>query len=112
MIGQSGKVAEQKAAEYLEKQGYRVVATNWRTRVCEIDIIAQKNKCVYFVEVKYRKSQAWGSGLEYITKSKLIQMNFAAEVWMGQNNWNDDCSLAAIEVAGEDYNITSFLTEL
>ncbi len=112
MISQSGKVAEQKAAKYLEEQGYKIVATNWRTRVCEIDIVAQKDKCVYFVEVKYRKSQAWGSGLEYITKSKIKQMNFAAEVWIGQNNWDGDCSLAAIEVEGEDYQITSFLTDL
>lgn len=112
MISQSGKLAEQKAAEYLEKQGYEIVATNWRTRVCEIDIVAQKNNTVYFVEVKYRKNQAWGSGLEYITKSKLRQMNFAAEVWIGQNNWRGECALAAVEVEGEAYTITAFLTDL
>lgn len=112
MIKQSGKLAEQAAAKYLQKQGYKILDTNWRTRVCEIDIVAQKDKCVYFVEVKYRQKDSWGSGLEYITKTKQKQMEFAAQNWMMMNSWQDQCALSAIEVTGEDFGITSFLPEL
>jgi ribonuclease HII len=112
MVSNSGKQAEKVAAEYLEKQGYKILAKNWRTRMCEIDIVASKDKCVYFVEVKYRKSLDWGSGLDYITSAKQKQMNFAAEMWLSQNKWSGECSLAALEVAGEDYQVTSFLTEI
>ena len=112
MVSNSGKQAEKVAAEYLKKQGYKILAKNWRTRMCEIDIVASQDKCVYFVEVKYRKSLDWGSGLDYITSAKQKQMNFAAEMWLSQNNWIGDCSLAALEVAGEGYEVTSFLTDL
>lgn len=112
MVSNSGKQAEKVAAEYLEKHGYKILAQNWRTRMCEIDIVASKDKCVYFVEVKYRKSLDWGSGLDYITSAKQKQMNFAAEMWLSQNNWSGECSLAAVEVAGEDYEVKAFVTEL
>jgi ribonuclease HII len=108
----TGRLAEDAAAEYLKSKGYEVMARNWRTRWCEIDIVAQKDKRIYFVEVKYRKSEAWGSGLEYITPKKLDQMRFAAEFWISSNNWNGDYSLSAIEVAGTDFKVTNFLPEL
>lgn len=51
-LGQKG---EKCAAEWLEKQGYEVIARNWRTKTGEIDIIALHKKeesCIVFVEVK------------------------------------------------------------
>ncbi|MCR4938830.1 MAG: YraN family protein [Treponemataceae bacterium] len=47
-----GSEGEQKAAEYLEKKGYRIIARNWRTRRGEIDIIAEMAETVVFAEVK------------------------------------------------------------
>jgi Holliday junction resolvase-like predicted endonuclease len=85
---------------------------NWRTKWCEIDIVAQKTQTIYFVEVKYRKSAAWGSGLEYITSKKLKQMQFAAMFWVTENNWDGDYSLAAVEVTGPAFKITNFLPEV
>ena len=97
-----GHDAEKLVADYLEKHGFKIRAMNWRTRWCEIDIIAQKSKVVYFVEVKSRRSSEQGSGFDYITPSKLRQMRFAAEFWMTENNYDGECSLAAAEVEGED----------
>jgi Holliday junction resolvase-like predicted endonuclease len=77
------------------------LARNWRTKVCEIDIVANKNKIIYFVEVKYRSSDKQGSGFEYITPKKLSQMGFAAEIWVQQNNWNGDYRIAAAELSEE-----------
>ncbi len=63
----TGHDAEKIAAKYLERHGYKILEMNWKTRYCEIDIVAEKNSIVYLTEVKYRKSLAYGSGLEYIT---------------------------------------------
>lgn len=107
-----GREAEAAAAAYLEKQGYAIIEQNWRTRYCEIDIVARKKKTVYFVEVKYRQNEAQGQGLEYITPKKLGQMRFAAEMWVQEHDWKHDYDLAAIEVSGPGYEVTNFLSEL
>lgn len=78
----AGRIAEGVAADYLISCGYRVVARNWRTKLCEIDIIAHKDKDLCFVEVKYRHNDSCGDGLDAITPRKLQQMRFAAEVYM------------------------------
>ncbi len=69
-----GRKAEKAAATYLEMRGYRIVESNWRRPRCEIDIIAEKDGTVYFVEVKYRRNDDQGGGLEAITTTKLKQM--------------------------------------
>lgn len=47
-----GKKGEAIAAEWLEQNGYSILARNWRNRIGEIDIIAQEDGCIVFVEVK------------------------------------------------------------
>lgn len=101
----TGRQAEAAVADYLVESGYKILAKNWRTRWCEIDIIAQKDKTVYFTEVKYRVSEARGSGFDYITEHKLNQIRFAARFWNAQNDWDGDYRLIAAEVTGLDYGI-------
>lgn len=105
---QVGLKAEKVATKFLLKNDYKIIGNNWRTKNCEIDIVACKNKCMYFVEVKYRKQSAQGSGFDYITSMKLKQMSFAAEVWVSEKGWKGEYSLAAIEVSGQDFAITAF----
>lgn len=95
---QTGDFAESVVSDWLQAKGYKIIARNWRTKWCEIDIIATNKGCVHFVEVKYRKSDEWGSGLEYITSKKQQQMRFAAELWMQENGWEGDCLLSAASV--------------
>lgn len=115
----SGKIAEEKAAEYLERRGFTIVDRNWRRPRCEIDIIASKKpkgfrkpKIVYFIEVKFRKSGDHGSGIDYITPTKLKQMKFAAEIWVSENSYSGEYELGAIELSGENYEISLFLPTL
>lgn len=111
-MGQSnysvGHEAEKMAAGYLESCGYRIQEINWKTPVCEIDIIALKDNTVYFVEVKYRKNQDQGGGFDYITPKKLQQMKFAANCWVQKNQYHGDYELAAIELSA-DFKITEFI---
>lgn len=106
---QAGHLAEKNAAEYLLQQGFTIMELNWKTKYCEIDIVAEKNKAVYFVEVKYRKNTNQGYGLEYITNKKLDQMRFAAELWVSSHDWTNEYQLAAIGIDGEEI---TFLDEL
>lgn len=73
-----GGKAETAVAKYLNKNGYKVIARNWRTKLCEIDIVALDGNKVAYIEVKYRSSQTQGGGLEAITPAKLSQMKKAA----------------------------------
>jgi len=107
-----GNAAEDAAADYLLKQGYMVIERNWRTPRCEIDVVARKGRIISFVEVKYRRQATQGSGLDYITASKLKQMRYAAEVWIADHNWPGDFVLSALEVSGTDYEVTEFLPEI
>lgn len=96
-----GRAAEATAAEFLVAKGCVVLAQNWRTRWCEIDIVAERDGVIYFVEVKYRAQNNWGSGLEYITPRKLQQMHFAADFWRAKYMFGGDYRLAAIELTGD-----------
>lgn len=108
----TGREAEAAAAEYLKNKGFKILEQNWRTRFCEIDVIAEKDKTVYFVEVKYRASDRQGSGLEYITTTKLKQMQFAAEAWVAEQRWSGDYCLSGLEVYGSDFRIGEFIESI
>lgn len=79
---QIGNDAESASAEWLLNQGYDVVERNWKTKFCEIDIIAFRDSTLYFVEVKHRTSQSQGGGIGAITARKLRQMRFAATLFL------------------------------
>ena len=63
---QLGTVYEQKAAAYLQQQGYEILECNFRCRLGEIDIIAREGGYLCFVEVKYRSGDGYGSPLEAV----------------------------------------------
>lgn len=112
MSTEIGRKAEDNAAIYLKRRGYRIVERNWRTRWCEIDIVAERRKVIYFVEVKYRGNSQCGPGLDYITPGKLRQMQFAAEFWMASHDAVADYRLAAIELSGPKCQVTEWLDEV
>ena len=100
---QIGDKGEQAAADWLTARGHEIVARNWRTRYCEIDIVSVKGKVLYFTEVKYRKNDDFGDGLAAITAKKQRQMRFAAELFLADK---PECSgmaakLLAASVSGD-----------
>ncbi len=105
----AGHNAEKRAAKHLESLGFKIRELNWKTRYCEIDIVAEKDKVVYLVEVKYRRNTKQGSGLDYITPKKLRQMHFAAEMWVQDHTWADDYCLAVVSIDAEEI---TFIDEL
>jgi len=106
---QSGHEAEKSAAQYLEAVGHKIKDMNWKTRYCEIDIITEKNGCVFFVEVKSRKNSKQGFGSDYVTSKKLRQMRFAAEMWVHEQDWQREYQLAVISI---DAGVISFIDSI
>lgn len=102
---QIGDAAESAVTAYLEKNGHIIIERNWRTRVCEIDIISTNAQCLYYTEVKYRRTNTWGDGVSAITPTKHGQMQYAARVYTARNNQYQYLSqrLAVASVYGEDF---------
>jgi putative endonuclease len=108
----TGRKAEAAAAVYLEMRGYKIIEQNFRRPRCEIDIVASKDNTIYFVEVKYRRTNDQGGGFEAITTSKLNQMRFAAEIWVQETKWRGPYRLAAIELSGPEFSVLGFIDDV
>lgn len=104
-----GDTAESVVANYLSRQGHEILDRNWRTKICEIDIISQKGDTIYFTEVKYRKNADYGDGFAAITDQKLRQMKFAAEYYALKRKYDGLIQLAAASVSGQDFVIEQWL---
>jgi len=105
-----GQAAEQAVAEELTRQGFTIFQRNWRTKWCEVDIIAGKDRVIWFIEVKYRASAKFGDGLEYIGPEKLKHMYRAAELWVVRHGWSGEYTLGAVAVTAE--NIVGEMVEI
>ena len=80
-----GKWGEEKAAEYLQGKGYRIVARHFTHRIGEIDIVATKDGRIIFVEVKTRTNNRFGAPEESIGWSKQEKLRRTANVYMLQH---------------------------
>ena len=68
-----GKLGEDLAVDYLKKNGYTILDTNWTFQKAEIDIIAQKENTLAIVEVKTRSSLEFGLPQDFV-KPKKVQL--------------------------------------
>ena len=68
-----GKLGEELAVEFLQKNGYEILETNWTFQKAEIDIIAKKEITLAIVEVKTRSSLDFGLPQDFV-KPKKIQL--------------------------------------
>ncbi len=96
-----GRWGEQAAAEYLEKQGYQILARNFRTEHGEIDIIAQQDKVLVFVEVKARSSNRFGYPEHSVTPRKRMHILSAAEKYIFEHREFQTWRVDVIAVEGE-----------
>lgn len=106
-----GQTAELIVAHYLESLGHQVIAHNFKTKTCEIDLISVHDNSIYFTEVKYRKSSNAGTPLEQITSTKQRQMQYAAQLFLAQHPEFTALQpqLAAGTVAGKTFHFEDWL---
>lgn len=82
---QDGDWGEALAAEYLEARGCRIVEKEWRCRFGEIDLIAEKDGMLIFVEVKLRTNLQYGMPREYVTAKKQEKLRAAALLYLSMH---------------------------
>ena len=100
-----GKDAESAAAAFLKKQGLKILSKNQRYTVGELDIIAEDQSGIVFIEVKYRSNPSFGSAAEMVSSQKQARLQKAASLWMQKNNPNMEkpCRFDVIAISDPDY---------
>ena len=80
----TGAWGEALAAEYLRKKRYKIVASGYRSRFGEIDLIVSNRKYLVFVEVKLRKSGSFASAREYVDQRKQDKLRITASIYLSK----------------------------
>ncbi len=107
-----GQDAELACCKYLQQQGLKLLAKNYHGRRGELDLVMQDNNTVVFVEVRYRKNDAYGGALESITRSKQEKLRITAEQYLQREtkkkNGRFDVVAMTEKVQNNGSNIYSF----
>ena len=85
----SGKTGEIQAVRYLKKKGYTIIETGYNEIGIEIDIIAEKDDTVCFIEVKTRKSDEYGFPEEFVNRKKGDRIIRGAEYFLRRDKYRD-----------------------
>ena len=79
-----GQDAELACCRYLQQQGLKLLDRNYHGRRGELDLVMRERDTVVFIEVRYRKNNAFGGALESITCSKQEKLRLTAEQYLQQ----------------------------
>lgn len=103
---QTGRQGENAACDWLIKNGYTVTKRNYTSPHGEIDIIAEDDKYIVFVEVKYRKNSVhltkYGRPVRAVTKQKRQHIIYTAKHYLSHFKTTKKPRLDIIEIIGND----------
>jgi len=97
-----GKIGEELAKKYLEKEGYKILEQNYRTKFAEIDLVAEKpsgffgKSTLVFVEVRTKIGEQFGSPEDTLNKAKLWKVLQNAKSYTAFNKWDGSCRIDAV----------------
>ncbi len=80
-----GAWGESLAAAYLQKKKYKILASGYRCRFGEIDLIVADKKYLVFVEVKLRKTNRFADAKDFVDYHKQNRLRTTAELYLSQN---------------------------
>ena len=103
-----GKLGEELAVDFLEKNGYEILETNWTFDKAEVDIIAQKDKILAIVEVKTRSSIEYGLPQDFVKPKKIQLLVKAVNEYVTQNDLEVDVRFDIVAIYKEK---SSFVIE-
>ena len=86
---QFGREGESAAIAFLKKKGYRILEKNFRSKVGEIDIIAEQAGAIIFVEVKARADHEFGHPFEALTPAKQKKIIQTARSFLARKRISD-----------------------
>jgi putative endonuclease len=108
----AGAAAESLAAEFLQSRGLAVVERNYRCRGGEIDLIVRDGGTLVFVEVRLRRSSAFGGARASITAAKRRRLKFAAGLFLSRLEREPPCRFDAILLDGLDLSRVEWLVDI
>ena len=84
----TGRQGEDLAAAHLAENGYRILERNYRSVFGEIDIVAEEGDTLVFVEVKSRRSEAYGDPQLAVGPKKQRKISRVAMSYLSEKGWN------------------------
>ena len=98
----TGAEYEAAAAAWLETKGYRILERNYRTRLGEIDLIAEEGDTLCFIEVKYRSSAGYGMPAEAVTPHKQQKILAVSRHYLTVHGcWDRSIRYDVVEILGD-----------
>lgn len=103
---QLGDQGEQTVVDFLVTARHEIVARNYKTKLFEVDIISRRGRVLYFTEVKYRGSNDFGAGLDFIDKKKQEKMRLAVAGFLATHpEYADLTPILAVAAVGKDFKL-------
>ena len=103
-MNKTGVLAEQLAAQYLQRHGLKLLHSNYRRRFGEIDLILQEGEVHVFVEVRLRSSTTFGGAAASIDARKQAKLVRTAQHYLTQQKRIPPCRFDAILMQSADGN--------
>jgi putative endonuclease len=98
LLGQS---AESRAASFLQSQGLKLVARNWRCRFGEIDLVMQDGATLVFVEVRLRSRNDFGGAAASVTLAKQKKLLATARQYLAALKTLPPCRFDVVALSGK-----------
>lgn len=93
------------AANFLKQNKYKILQMNYSNKIGEIDIIAEKNNTIIFVEVKRRQTLAYGRPVEAVDRRKVDKIRKVAQFYlMFEKKAESDVRFDVVEIVGDEIN--------
>ena len=99
-----GKHGEELAVDYLQKNGYAILETNWVFQKAEIDILAQKDTVLAVVEVKTRSSIDFGLPQDFVNPKKIQLLVKAVNAYVTENDIDSEVRFDIIAITKNGHN--------
>jgi putative endonuclease len=102
-----GKLGEEMAVDFLEKNGYEILETNWTFQKAEVDIIAKKDAILAIIEVKTRSSLEYGLPQDFVKQKKIQLLVKAINEYVIANDLDVEVrfDIIAIHASGTSFDI-------
>jgi putative endonuclease len=101
-----GKKGEKLAIDFLLKNGYTILDTNWRYQKAEVDIIAQKGEILAVVEVKTRSTTDFGNPQDFVNPKKIKLLVSAIDEYVISKDLDVEVRFDIIAIVKENNNFT------